>query len=206
MLTIIAPAESQRLTTLAAIKDELRLTAGADDAFLLTLIDQASGAVRRWCNRAFAAETVQETFRLSTLTDSLMLSRWPVGAVLSVTRAGATLGEAGYEVEGATGLLYRLTDSDIRCPWLPGKIVVEYVAGFVLPGNPGRTLPEDVERAAILLVKAAWFSRNRDPLIKTEEVDGIGANSYWVGGFSDGATLPADVQGLLSAYRQPAIG
>lgn len=206
MLTIITPAESQRLTTLAAIKNELGLTTGADDAFLLTLIDQASGAVRRWCNRVFATETIRETFRLSTATDSLLLSRWPVGALLSIVQAGSTLATSDYEAENGAGLLYRLTASDIRCPWPPGKIVVEYEAGYVLPGQPGRTLPDDVERATTLLVKAGWFSRARDPLVRAETVDGIGSTTYWVGGFSEGTSLPLDVEGMLSAYRQPTFG
>src|SRR5512132_4147159 len=83
---------------------------------------------------------------------------------------------------------------------------LDYQAGYVLPGEPGRTLPDDIERAAIMLVKAAWFARTRDPLIRSEDVSGITNTTYWVGGFGNGASLPPDVEGLLAKHRQPVIG
>ena len=84
--------------------------------------------------------------------------------------------------------------------------MVDYRAGYVLPGEPDRTLPDDIERAAIMLVKAAWFARTRDPLIRSEDVSGVTNTTYWVGGFGNGGSLPPDVEGLLSKHRQPPIG
>jgi hypothetical protein len=75
----------------------------------------------------------------------------------------------------------------------------------VLPGDPDRTLPEDIERAVIMLVKIAWFARTRDPLIRSEDVSGITNTTYWVGGFGNGSTLPPDVECILYRYRPPAI-
>jgi hypothetical protein len=44
--------------------------------------------------------------------------------------------------------LWRLDDADCRVAWPAAKIVVAYAAGYVLPGDPQRNLPEDLERAA----------------------------------------------------------
>lgn len=206
MLTVTAPADSHRLTTLAAIKGEMRLSGGADDEFLSDLIDRASATIRRWCGRTFALETVRETFRLSAPIETLSLSRWPVVSVASVIEAGNPLAAGDFETEDDTALVYRLTGSDSRRHWPAGKIVVEYQAGYILPGKPGRTLPEDVERATIMLVKAGWFGRSRDPLVRTEDVSGVLSTTFWVGGFGEGASLPPDVEGLLSPHRQPSIG
>lgn len=206
MLTVITPADSHRLTTLAAIKAELRLSGGADDGFLSDLIDRASATVRRWCGRVFALETVRETFRLSAPVATLSLSRWSVVSIVSVTESGNTLTADDFEAEDGEGFLYRLSGSDQRRDWSAGKIVVEYATGYVLPGKPGRTLPEDVEQATLMLVKAGWFARSRDPLVRSEDVSGVLSTTYWVGGFGAGASLPPDVEGLLAPHRQPFIG
>ncbi len=206
MLTVITPADNHRLTTLAATKAELRLSAGADDEFLLGMIDQASAIVRRWCGRDFALETVRETIRLTVPVDDLSLLRWPVVSVVSVTEAGKTLAVSDYETDAAAGFVYRLTGSDDRRDWPAAKLVIEYAAGYVLPGKPGRTLPEDVERATVMLVKAGWFARLRDPLVRSEDVSGVLSTTYWVGGFGNGSSLPPDVEGLLSPHRQSSVG
>lgn len=72
--------------------------------------------------------------------------------------------------------------------------------GHILPGDPGRTLPYDIERACITLVKAYYFSRQRDPLVKSENIQDAVQSSYWIG------ALPPEVEGILSLHRQPAIG
>lgn len=53
---------------------------------------------------------------------------------------------------------------------------VNYTAGWVLPSTQSttstsyevRTLPYDVEGAAVTLVRSAYFGRDRDPLVKSE--------------------------------------
>ncbi|PWC53271.1 phage head-tail connector protein [Azospirillum sp. TSO22-1] len=206
MLTVVTPAASQQLTTLTAVKTELKLSGTTDDGWLGEVIDRASAAVRNHCNRIFALETVRETFRLCTPTDSLILTRWPVVSIVSVTESGTTVATSGYEVEADTGILYRLTTSDRRRCWASPKIVVEYQAGYTLPGTTGATLPDDVERATMMLVKAEWYARTRDPLVKAENVDSVLETTFWVGGFGTGATLPPDVVALLSPHRQPVVG
>lgn len=204
MLTIVRPAESHRLTTLAAVKAELRLTGGADDEYLSGLVDQASAAVRTWCGRPFAAEAVREVLDAAPRMWGVTLARWPVVSIEAVTVAGLSCNPSLFEAD-ESGTLYRLDGVAQRVGWCSGRIVVDYTAGFVLPGKPGRNLPEDIERATLTLVKAEFFARTRDPLIRSEDVNGAVSTAYQVGGFS-GSSLPPDVEGLLSRHRQVLIG
>lgn len=206
MLTVITPATTTALTTLAAVKADLAESGVADDGWLEDAIRRASATVCRFCNRAFALETVRETIRLPTPTDALTLARWPLVSIVSITEAGKPLAGTGYEAERDAGTVYRLTGSDTRRPWPAGKIVVEYQAGYALPGDPVRTLPEDIERAVILLVRHQWHARGCDPLVKAEEVDGVGRVEYWFGGGTKGSALPVEVDALLTPYRQPVMG
>ncbi|MBN9241906.1 MAG: phage head-tail connector protein [Mesorhizobium sp.] len=201
-LTIIEAASDKRLTTLPTAKAELQVTSGADDAYITSLIDQASAAVLSWCQRAFAAETVRETFRLPAPDTSIMLARWPVLSAVSIEINGQTEDADNAEPE-AGGFLYRLNDDGNRVSWPSGRIVIEYRAGFVLPNDPGRTLPADIERAALSLVKAGWFARSRDPLIRSETIEGAGSTDYFSGTVS---RLPPDVESLLSPYRNLTMG
>lgn len=201
-LTIIEAAGETKLTTLAAAKAELQVTSGADDAYLTTLIDQASDAVRSWCKRVFAVETVRESIYPDKPGTSLMLPRWPVVTIAGVTINGTAEDVANVEAEDS-GHLFRIDASGCRMSWPSGRIVVEYRAGYVLPGRPGRTLPNDLERAALSLVKSNWFARTRDPMIRSETVDGAGSTDYFSGTAS---RLPPDVESLLSPYRNVNLG
>lgn len=201
-LTIIEAAAETKLTTIAAARAELQVSSGADDAYLATLIDQASDAVRSWCKRVFAVETVRESIYPDKPGKSLMLSRWPVVVITAVTINGVAEDVANVEAEDS-GHLFRLDASGCRTSWPSGRIVVEYSAGYVLPGRPGRTLPNDIERAALSLVKGNWFARTRDPMIRSETVEGAGSTDYFSGTVS---RLPPDVESLLSPYRNVNLG
>jgi hypothetical protein len=69
-----------------------------------------------------------------------------------------------------------------------------------------RDLPEDLERACLETVKARWFARLRDPLVKGEQIQGIASADYlapFTGAGDPG--LPPSVVGLLQRYRLPII-
>ena len=85
--------------------------------------------------------------------------------------------------------------------WTAWKVRVTYVAGWVLPGDSGTiTLPEEIEEAAIELIKLARTARTRDPLVKSETVDGVGRQDFWVGGIGEGS-LPPNITMKIDAYR-----
>ncbi len=201
MLNVITPATKRDLTTLDAVKLELEVTDGTADTYLGGLIGQASGAIESWCGRVFAREVVRETVHLTEPAAVLLLSRFPIAAITSpITTEAGSLTPALYEAQDGTGMVYRLTSSGARSVWSPGRILVDYAAGFLLPGDEGRDLPPDIERAAILAVRNAWHTRGRDQTVRSEDVDGVGSFSYGLP-----ASLPADVTDLLAPYRLPGF-
>jgi hypothetical protein len=203
MISVVTPATSRQLTTAAAVKAELGLSGSGDDAFIATLIDQASDAIAAWCGRVFGLETVRETLFDGTSRGAKTVSRFPVVSVSDcVDGSGTTVGTDLIEID-RLGFLYLLDDDGERTTWARGRTTITYTAGYLLPGEDDRNLPADIERAALSLVKGMWFARTRDPLIRSEDVDGILATSYQVGGF--GASLPPDVQGLLMPYRPVVV-
>jgi hypothetical protein len=250
MLTVTAAASVTALTTLAAVKAEMRITDTSQDAYLTSRIDDASAMIADHCNRVFARETVTEVFRPRRMRhEPLMLARTPVIAINAVLEDGdiiaggsntivvwsanggvVTLAGGGalptdppatpgslwdnggmvcitdgsapapavavYEVDTSAGFVWRLdADGDDRVPWFAERVSISYDAGWVLPGLTGRNLPAAVERACVLTV-AAWASaRGRDPLLRSEAVEGVGSSS-WIATDNTGALPPQAVDAL----------
>jgi uncharacterized phiE125 gp8 family phage protein len=201
MITIVVPATSIDLTTLAAVKDELRLTSSADDAKIGGYIEQASRAIVSYCNRVFAREEVEETYRLCDMQHSLTLARFPVASVSALVENDEELATGDYEIEADIGTLRRLRD-DEPSRWYRGKIVVAYTAGFLLPGESGRNLPHDIERAAIMLVAHYYSTDAQSHSLRRETIDGIGSTERFAPSSSG---LPIEVEALIERYRVVAI-
>jgi hypothetical protein len=199
MLTIITPATLSALAEAQTVADELGVMA---DQLIDRLIDASSKRISTYCNRVFARETVAETFRLDCRQDRLLLARVPIASVTSIVENGVTLSGSDYEMEKDTGVAHRLTEDDLRTAWPSGKIVVTYVAGFLLPGESNRNLPDDIERACIDLVKRAYHASGQDPMRKADEVDGIGRIEFFA---PSSKGLPADIEAILADYRIQAI-
>jgi hypothetical protein len=221
MLTVNTAAASTALTTLDAVKTELGITGTADDAWLQSQIDVASTLCCAYLGVVMATdgsmrlgrETLTETIRLNrgerrrrfdVRRRDLMLSRWPVVQVNSVTIDGTALLGDEYEVDGASGVLLRLGGGQ-PSHWVGNTVEVRYEAGWLLPGQPGRNLPNDIEDAAIGLVKVQWYSRTRNPLVKAESVPGVVDVQYRVGATGTNGALPPEVTAKLDPYRCPAI-
>lgn len=131
-------------------------------------------------------------------------------AVLVIENTDAASGAQRVLIEGIDfiadaekGQLTRLFPTD-GCPkrWLAFPITVQYQAGF--DGYP--TDAEDVEEAVILLVKARWFARNRDPYLRQENIPNVREATYWIAqGSGSNGSLPPDVEDILKNYRVPVI-
>ena len=199
MLTTLTPAASHRLTTLDAVKAELKIEDANSDAWLDALIDQASAAIAAWCGRTFAKETVRETIHVGVPHSVMILARHPVLSVEALAFNGVTLNPSQVEI-GEAGLLHRVDDNGARIAWLPGRYAIDYESGFVLPGETGRTLPADIERAAIIAVNNLHHARGRNHAQKVSEVEGIGRMVFETGDFGFTAGISADVRSLLSAH------
>lgn len=214
---VSTPASTTALTTLAAVKEEMKVTSGADDSWLRRQINGASALACAYLGVPMAndgtanlgRETVVETIRLDRAHPrrgnrdgrrrDLRLARWPVSSVTSVEEAGTILDAAAYEVDAESGALTRL-NGNAPSFWAAGKVVVTYVAGWLLPGDLGRNLPAEIEDAVIELVKASTFARGRDPAIKSEQADGIDSVTYFFG-TPGGGLMPASVAMKLGRYR-----
>jgi uncharacterized phiE125 gp8 family phage protein len=202
MLTVVTPAKSYDLTVLATVKAELGITDRAEDANLARWITQASVTIAKHCNRVFAQETVSETFRPRCREEGLLLTRFPISAIVSVVENDIPLtGDTDYELarDGGGSVLNRLRD-DRDWTWPLGKIVVTYTAGYARIAD----LPDGIERAAIVLVNQYRYSADRDPQLRGEQTQNVGSSSYFDGHDSSG--LSPEVFGLISKHRKPSGG
>jgi hypothetical protein len=197
MLTVTTPASSYDLTLLATVKGELGITNRASDVLLKRCIKQASDVAAKFCNRVFACETLTETFR-DHRDPELVLARYPVVEIVSVLENETSVEATGYEVDTAAGIITRLSGDRLTC-WASGKLTIVYRAGFPTLSD----LPDGIERAVIQLCKSYASSGDRDPLIRSETIEGAGVTEYFSGA---GTGLPPEVEGLLSPHVKQAIG
>lgn len=174
-------------------------------------IIQASQQAATYCRRAFGRETVRQRFDLACTgivgeCGGILLDRWPVVSIASVKVGGMLLPPDAYATDGR--MLYRMEGEDRRC-WYGRDVVVQYEAGWLLPGetrgNPPTTaaedLPADIERAVIQLVAVSLSAVGRDTMIKSEDVEGVGSRDFYVQGAN--ASLPhPEAEATLSQYRR----
>lgn len=206
--TITVPAGSYDLADIDDVKAELDITGSTQDALLNRYISAASVAIEQYCNRRFVQETVKDefwpdrelyAFQVSPTIQSLQMSRWPVGAVSSVTENGDALTDAtDYRVDKDTGGLWRLDGLAYPFVWKAWPIVATYQGGY-------SDIPADVQDACIRLVKARYLAKGRDPFMKSESIPGVRDVSYWIATGSDAGNMPPDVADILNNYRQVLI-
>jgi hypothetical protein len=209
VLTVVTPAPSFDLTTLATVKAELGLLTTAEDVNLALWITQASAACAAYCNRVFASETVIETFRnrfnfrfrndSTNRVDAIRLERYPVTSIVSMTEDAIPLVvDVDYQLDASTGMMYRLdATNDAIMQWDFQKLAVQYAGGYALLG----ALPYNIERACITAVEVFRSSAARDARVKQESIPGVLETQYWVGASGDDGALPPDVTAMLDPFR-----
>jgi uncharacterized phiE125 gp8 family phage protein len=195
-ITVTVPAGSFDLCTAEQVKAEISIS---NDALLAQMITQASKAIADYCGVVFARETVQETIRTSACTEQMVLRRFPISAVASVTEDGTELAPDDYELD-PSGILLRLRSGD-PATWSSSKIVVTYDSGYVLSGEDA-DVPEPLQRAAIELVKSWWAGKDRDPTVRDVEYSDGSSIAYQV----NRSSLPPIVADLIAPYRDLRIG
>ena len=201
--TVQAAAPDRSLLSI----EELRAAAGIggsdhDDA-LERIGLGLSDAIGRYCALSddgqhpptLLRETIVEVVRPSGRLAEIILARRFVAGDPAISIDGVLLPPEQVEVERGAGLLRRLSDERL-VPWASGKLTITYQAGFA-------EIPADIKQAAMIAVREGWSALSRDPLLKSETVDGLGRADYWVGGSSgaQGEALPIATLALLSAYR-----
>lgn len=194
MLTVTEPA-NQDLVTLDAVKAALGITGTAEDTKLQALISQASAAIAQFCNRVFIEEDVEEAVRTERRDLIILLERYPVTEIISVTENGVALGPYDREIDQASGCLNRLSGDQIAC-FSQGRVVIAYTAGYTID-----KVPPDLVQATVALVAHYRSTGARDPLLRAEETTDIERLEYFIpttGG------LPATVESLITPHRKPA--
>ncbi|MFN4283513.1 MAG: phage head-tail connector protein [Alphaproteobacteria bacterium] len=205
IVTVISANSTRDLTTLARVKAELAITGTSLDTVLGYLITSVSRAAESYLGRTLRRETLSETFRLdgADRCEALVLDRRPVSSITSVTVDSVSQDAATWELDGGSGLLYRLCD-DRRAVWSScQKIVVVYVAGYYMPGQTARDLPEDIEQGAIAWLRNLNAARGRDPMLKREVVPQVYEAEYWIGAQGTVGEPPPEAVALLAKHRRP---
>lgn len=195
--------DPESLTTLAAVKAQLEIDPAdtSQDELLADMIQAATAAVETFCKRRFAySDAVTETF-LAYGVRELFLRRPPVESVAVVSMDGATLRSDAYRVDEATGVVTILQPTSVS---RASRYLVRYTGGFVTPaqeeasgGALERTLPRDVELAALLVVTTLYRNRGRDANVTSESV--LSARQAW--GDSGWLVLSPAAQALLNPWR-----
>lgn len=193
MLTVITPAATQDLATLAVVKAGLGITDSSEDATLPPLITRASAAIATATNRVLVQETVEQTFR-DAGAGSLILDRYPVTTITTITEGGTVLEAVDHEIDAASGIVGRLR-SDRAAAWAAGRTVIRYRAGYTL-----EEMPPDIVQALVMTVAMYRSAAARDPLLRSESTSDVESLEWQV--TTDG--LPSAVQALLQGHRRPA--
>lgn len=199
-----AAAINRALVDATTVFAELGITSPTSEqtAQMETVILQVSALIDGYLDRTLAEEDVTDHFRMPC-GDTLRLSRWPVAQILEVVEGGTALTSDDWEIDNATGQLWRQGSSD-RTYWSgSGNTLVSYVGGYILPGD----LPADIQRAAIDQIKATYMGGSRDPALRSFTVPDVYQASYSVpGGDTAGklALLP-NVASALWQYRRVGV-
>ena len=101
-------------------------------------------------------------------------------------------------VDAVAGQIDRLDVNARSRAWrLPTTVI--YPAGY-------STIPDDLQEAVILLAKMRYYARTRDPMVRSQNVEGVYSADYWLGtGIGGQGDLPVDVAEKLDRYRVTVI-
>jgi len=144
---VLQAANTYDLLTL----DEAKLLLGiastdtSKDELLQMQISIYSATVAEMCNRTFAKEKVEETWR-ELYDGRCFLTHYPVkeADVESVYSAGNLYDATGYELEEISGKLSNVViDAPESSPW-PQSVIVTYTGGFNLPDEAPLPLKQAV--------------------------------------------------------------
>ena len=199
-VNVITPATEFALMDLDELKVALGAPSGtpASDAQWEWLIDVNSATISEFCNRVFAKEKVEESWR-DLVNRRVYLTHFPVKAadIESVTTNG--FDRLDYELEETTGKLSIFSDRQ-------EPIVVTYTGGFDLPDEAPMPLKQ-----ALTLMAANWKAQLA--MVQVTGVRMIAHKEARVmfhtptagsagGTTGPGAGLPSAVESILTQYTK----
>lgn len=200
-ITVTTPATFTDLTTIAVMERELDLNDTALWALLGDLIKQATFQIQKFTGRVFAHEVVTEGLP-GTGTPVLLVTRTPIRSITQITINGTDLPSTEYTIDDTeTGSILLHTDSTPPAPQVwplsahvvsglslfpllnmeSNNVSIQYEGGYKMPGEAGRDLPYDLERACLDLCKTFYLERGENPRTIEQKVgdssETLGANS-----------------------------
>lgn len=203
--TVTTPPSATDLTTLTRVKLELDISGSGSDDILEAKIAEASSDIEAHLYRVLCrAGLTQRFWGEPGCAEYLVLGRHPVVTIASVTVDDVVISASEYRIDLDTGILYRLDAGGYPSSWFWCKdVVVVFTAGYLMPELTGHNLPAVLEAAAVDLVSSYWMSRGRDPLVKAEDIPGLGSTEYWVGAVGEAGQLPPGVVSKIVRFRRP---
>lgn len=208
MLIVTVPATDLQLLT----DEELRVAAGlqpddtSQDAMLATVGLQAAAALAGACGIAKAgyaaslaplrgeapltlkAERLIQTVRVRTTdqVQKLLLARWPVLSIISVTEDTTGLVVDDWELDIPEASLTRVSGNS-TLNWPYGRVIVEYEAGYDDP------IPTDLKGYAARLVSLYDQTTGADLSERRVEIPGVITLERWVDTTATDILVPEDI-------------
>lgn len=194
------------LVSLQSLMDALSITDGNAGSALADILLRASQAVTSYIGRPLLMADRQETIRIRSGDTqlSLRMAVRPISGITAVMRDGNSLPapEDGWDYDAGCGLLYPAMGAS----WGPGRYVLQYRAGWIAPDQVNddgsavvSTVPADIRSAVLTTARAFYYGNDRDPLLKSENEQGVGSSS-WATPDAENGGLPADAAAFLERY------
>lgn len=186
-ILVSQPAQSVALALLADLKADLGVTDNAQDTRLTTLLLDASDMVRTYIGRPILSATWRDMIELGPDEKriGLTLGRYPVTQITTFSVSGAAWSADVIDTMGqnpGAGMIYPPDGGPAM--WRTGRYVITYQAGWVPPsvGDDGKidfgSLPRSIQQATRLTAAALWHGSGRDPLLRSENEQGVGSSSW----------------------------
>lgn len=213
-VVVTTAAQTTDLVDLETVKTYLQIAGSDQDAVLASLISQASSSCVGYLQRPLALQEYRERISIrGRRQTAINLSVGPIAAIRSITvdgRAVTFLDEMFVSRDKA-----RLDDpyhAPVTGDWAckARQVEITYLAGFLLPGmdQPEKkdtdllplevtVLPNDIVGGVLGTIQMLRYGQGRDPLLKSESVQGVGSTTWQsmdasVGGISPDAIAALD--------------
>lgn len=182
----IAPTDT--IISLAEAKEQLVISHGDDDSFLLGLVASASRAVEEMTGRALMTQTWRQELHGAAARDDVLLRRTPVQSITSIAyydreNTLQTAPADDFRLYGDADRSFIRPEVGQSWPALYARLDalrITYVAGY---GDSPSDVPAELRTAALMLV-AHWYER-REAVTEAVSV----------------AETPFGVRDLIGLYR-----
>ncbi|MFT9359540.1 phage head-tail connector protein [Acetobacter okinawensis] len=194
-VSVVTPASTTDLVDLESVKGYLQITDNAQDGRLEQLITRASGSFVDYLGRPLALQTYRERQTIQGRIPGINLSNGPIAAILSASVDGVAwtgaLDECDVEREGARIMASAFLPPRQLCFTRPVVVEIIYIAGFMLPGMDKLVVPDNallpwqatplpaaISGGCLSTIQMLLGVSGRDPLLKSENIQGVGSASY----------------------------